>query len=167
MKLKAWLVMAMLAGGVTFGIRGGCVNQSSPPDEELAEHLDQLCEIARDHIEAPEKGVRKLGRYLGKHADDMFGDFGGTLAVIERIDDDRKHDDRARVARDRIQKPLRTCERDWERFADAVEADPAAAALVDRFARRLNRTFEIIFSSTESSPRLRTLPRQLLERFER
>jgi hypothetical protein len=164
MKLQGWFVAALVVGGVGFGIRGGCVNDS-PPDKDLAAHLEDLCEIARDHIDAPEQGVRKLGRYLGKHADDILGDFGATLALIERIDDDRKHDDRARLARDRIRKPVRACERDWMRFGEAVEADPKASALVDRFARRINRTFEIIFSSTELD--LKTLPAQLLGRLDR
>lgn len=164
MKLTRWLVPAVLAGGVLWGVRGGCLDDAEAPDQELAGHLADLCDIARDHISAPEKGVRKLGRYLGKHADDMFGDFGGTLAIIERIDDDRKHDDRARVARDRIHKPLRACERDWQRFAQAVEADPKASALVERFGRRLNRTFEIIFSAKDAE--LRDLPTLLLRRLD-
>ncbi|MBA3820338.1 MAG: hypothetical protein H0X17_15710 [Deltaproteobacteria bacterium] len=165
MKLKGWLVTALVVGGVGFGIRGGCVNEASP-DEELADHFEELCVIARDHIDAPEQGVRQLGRYLGKHADDMLGDFGATLATIERIDDDRRHDDRARVARDRMRKPLLACERDWMRFGEAVEANPKASALVDRFARRINRTLEIIFSG-KGGGTLTTLPAQLLERLDR
>ncbi|MDQ3365587.1 MAG: hypothetical protein M3680_09175 [Myxococcota bacterium] len=165
MKLKGWLVTTLVVGGVGFGIRGGCANEASP-DEELADHFDELCEIARDHVDAPEQGVRKLGRYLGKHADDMLGDFGATLATIERIEDDRRHDDRARLARDRMRKPLLACERDWMRFGEAVEANPKASALVDRFARRINRTFEIIFSGKDGVT-LTTLPAQLLERLDR
>ena len=56
---------------------------------------------------------------------------------------------RARLARDRIRKPLRACERDWIRFGNAVEANPEATALVERFSLRLNRTIEIIFSGAK------------------
>jgi hypothetical protein len=154
------LAGVLVTGGVVFAMRGGCVSGGGKaPDEKLAGHFSELCEIARANISSPEKGVRKLGGYLDKHTGDMFGEWGSTLAAIERITNDDKHDDRARLARDRIGKPLVRCERDWMRFFEAVEADPKASELVDDFAIRLNRTLEIIFSSAEFD--LRRLPAQL------
>jgi hypothetical protein len=131
MKLQGWLLAAVAAGGVVYGLRGGCVN-STAPDEELADHFTELC-------------------------DDIFGDFGSTLVTIEKIRDDKKHDDRARLARDRMQKPWLACQRDWERFWVAVDQDPEASELANHAAERLGRTFEIIFSSTNF--RLRDLPK--------
>jgi hypothetical protein len=166
MKLKGWLVSALLASGVVFGFRaqGGCL-AGKAPDEKLADRFEDLCDIARDNVETPERGVRKLGRYMGSHTDDILGELGGTVQLIERISDDEEHDARAYVARERIQKPLRSCAGDWNRFRDAVESDPAAAALVDRAIDRLGRTFEIIFSG--SSVNLRSLPEQLEHAFDR
>jgi hypothetical protein len=83
---------------------------------------------------------------MGKHAGDVLGDWGETLATIERIPDDAKHDARARVARDRIRKPALACQADWIRFGNAIENNPEASALMQRFSVRLNRTIEIIFS---------------------
>lgn len=162
MKIKGWIVAgALAAGGVVFTIKGGgCLRQETAPDEQLASRFTSMCEIARANVSTPERGVRKLGRYLDKHAGDLLGEWGKTLAAIERIPDDRRHDERARLARKRLSKPLRACERDWERFGNAVENDPAASRLVENFSTRLNRTFEIIFSG---SPRLDFvhLPQQL------
>jgi len=144
---KAWLVAGAIAiGGVVF-IRGGCLNAGSKaPDERFASRLDDLCSIARGNIDTPVRGVQKLGAYMAKHTGDLLGDFGSTLAAIERIPDDAKHDARARLARDRIRKPMIACQADWLRFGNAVENNPEASALMERFSVRLNRTFEIIFS---------------------
>lgn len=144
-KARGWVVGALIAGGAVMAMRG-CLSKPAP-DVRLAGRFDDLCEIARDNVQTPEKGVRSLGKYLVKHTDDIFGEWGGTIVEIEKIKDDDKHDDRARVARDRLRAPLRACEDDWMRFAEAVDGDPAASELVANAAERLNRTFEIILSS--------------------
>lgn len=163
MKTRGWIVIALVVG-VVFGLRpyAGCMNQPEP-DQRLAAHFAELCVIARDHVAKPEKGVRVLGRYLGTNTGPILGSLGSTIALIERIPDDGAHDARARLARDRIQKPLRTCERDWQRFAEAVEANPEASALVDHAAKRLNRTLEIIFGGRAGARpfTLRELPARL------
>lgn len=166
MKLKGWLFTAVLAGGVATYARGGCVN-STAPDEELADHFEELCKIASENIATPTKGVRKLGRYMGRHLDDILGDFGGTIVTIEKIHDDDRHDRRAKLARDRIHKPWIECSRDWQEFWQAVDEDPDAAELVTHTMDRLQRTLDIIFSSkTGHKLGLRTLPDALIERLD-
>ena len=135
----------------------GCLSKAAP-DERLAGRFDDLCDIARKNVDTPQKGVRSIGLYMLKHTDDMLGEFGATIATIEAIKDDDKHDDRAHVARDRIRAPLRACEADWMRFFDAVDNDEKASEMVSSAAERLNRTFEIIFSAKMD---LRHLPQQL------
>jgi hypothetical protein len=159
---KRWVFAALLAGGVALGYRaqGGCLN-SKAPDEKLASHFEDMCSIARNNVDTPEKGVRKLGHFLADHAGDMTGELVDTIALIERIGDDTKHDDRARVARDRIFEPLIDCASDWQRFGEAVEANPEAADIVVRTMERLNRTLEIIFSGQRFD--FRKLPMQLRE----
>lgn len=164
MKLKGWLFTAFVAGGVVFYARGGCVN-STAPDEELADHFEELCEIASDNIETPKRGVVKLGRYMGRHLDDILSDFGATIVEIEKISDDTKHDNRARLARDRMQKPWLDCADEWQRFWIAVDEDPDASALFEKGMDRLGRTLEIIFSGTAGD--LRTLPQGLITNFQR
>lgn len=159
MKASGWVVGALVAAGVVFTVKGGCLSSEDPPDVRLAARFDQMCEIARDNIQTPERGVRKLGRFLDKHTGDMFGAFGDTLAAIERIPDDAKHDKRAALARDRLHNPFIRCARDWMRFAEAVEADPKAAELVERFNERFGRTLEIILSGQRVD--LLHLPEQL------
>lgn len=161
MKLKGWLFSAAVVGGVAFYARGGCVN-STAPDEELADHFEELCEIGSENIETPKRGVIKLGRYMGRHLDDILGDFGATIVAIEKIPDDTKHDNRARLARERMQKPWIACQDDWQRFWIAVDEDPDASELFERATERLGRTFEIIFSGTHVD--LRTLPDVMIER---
>lgn len=166
MKAKGWFVLALVAGGGVVSVRtmGGCLNQASP-DQKLAARLDDLCDIAKDGADKPVAGVRALGRYMGKHTGDLLGDLGATVALIERIPDDDAHDQRARMARDRIQKPLRGCENDWQRFSDSIEANPEARAMVDKAMIRLNRTLEILFGSNAWT--LRGLPQQLVDALER
>ena len=135
----------------------GCLSRKPAPDERLAGRFADLCDIARKHVDTPEAGLRTMGRYLDRHTGDLFGEWGDTLAAIERIPNDDKHDDRARLARDRIRKPLYACQRDWMRFGQAVENDPAAKALLEHFSERLSRTFEIIGSGWT----LRDLPAEL------
>ena len=162
MKIQGLVVGALVTGGVVFAMKG-CFRSpaAQAPEERLAQRLGSMCEIARDNIKTPEAGLRKLGGYLDKNVDKVMGDYGAMFAAIERIPDDAKHDDRARLARDRLRKPLVGCERDWQQFADAVNKDPAAAALLQRFAERLQRTLEII--GGQSAPQLdfARLPQQL------
>ncbi len=161
MKTKGWIVGAVAVAGIGFGIKGGCLSETTKaPDEKLASRLDDLCEIARENITTPERGVRKLGHYMAKHTGDIFADFGNTLAVIEKITNDEKHDARARLARDRIRKPLILCARDWSRFSDAIEASPEATELIVEFNVRFNRTIEILFGQ-DTKVDLRGLPAQL------
>lgn len=160
MTAKGWFAVALVAGGAAFAVKttAGCMNKPAP-DQRLAGRLDDLCEIARAGADKPEAGVRSLGTYLGQHAGDLLADFGNTIALIERIPDDDAHDERARMARERIHQPLAACERDWQRFGEAVEGDPAAKALMDHAMVRMNRTLEILFGNRAFT--LRDLPSQL------
>ncbi len=160
MTAKAWFAVAFVAGGAMFAVKttAGCLNKPAP-DQRLAGRLDDLCDIARAGADKPEAGVRALGKYMGKHAGDLLGDFGDTIALIERIADDDAHDERARMARERIHAPLAACEQDWQRFGRAIENDPAAKAMIDKAMLRLNRTLEILFGNRAWT--LRDLPSQL------
>jgi hypothetical protein len=103
-----------------------------------------VCKIARDGIKNAVMGERKLGVYLVRNVGDMLDDFGSTIAAIERIKDDDKHDARARLARDRWDREL--CIHDWQEFDDAIQASPEAQELLQHAADRLGRTLQIIFS---------------------
>ena len=115
------------------------------PDERLVAHMDATCEIARQNVDTPKKGVEKLFGYLGRHSPEMMEQFGALLVTIERIPDDEKHDRRAREAARRLREASRRCEQDWERFFVAVEEDPEARELFERGVERLGRTLEILF----------------------
>lgn len=138
---KRLVVAALVLGGIVF-VSGRSCRSPAAPDERYAEHITQLCGIARKHVDKPLPGVRALGHYFGKHAGHMLKDLADTLAMIERIDDDDKHDDRARKARDRWSEA--GCVEDWMDFLDAVENDEKAAALLDYHLQRISRTIEII-----------------------
>ncbi|GEM_PF-1851014 len=161
MKAK-WMVTALVAGGAVVAARG-CIGQrqsSTAPDEKLASQFDDLCKIAKGGIENPVKGVRKLGGYLVLHTGDMMKNLGDTFAVIESIDDDKKHDARARAARRTMLAPLVACEETWNEFGDAIEGNEQAFAMLQRAAERLERTMNIIFSGGPGFT-FRDLPSQL------
>jgi hypothetical protein len=145
MTKKGWLAVALVAAGASYKLKGGCLNDTmKAPDEKLAAHLDDLCDIARHNVDKPVRGLTELGRYMGKNAGNIYGAWADTIATIEQIPDDAKHDARARVARDRIRKPIFACAQTWSRFADAVQNDEKASAMLERFGERLGRTLEII-----------------------
>jgi hypothetical protein len=154
---KGWLLVGALAiAGAGYTVKGGCLQETTKaPDERLATRLDELCVIAKDNVSTPERGVRKLGGYMVKHTGDILADWGNTFAAIEKIRDDAKHDDRARLARDRIRRPVHDCAVHWARFFDAVDKNPAAKQLVDQFNVRFNRTLEILFGDGASLDLLR------------
>lgn len=165
MRKRAWIVPALIVGGGLVAWRmSGCLN-SKEPDEKLAGRFDDLCEIADDNSEDPQRGLRQLGRYLGDHTGDMYKEFGDTLAVIEKISNDDAHDARARLARRRLAKPWQECEQTWQMFFTAVHADPVAKEMLERFTERAGRTLEIIFGDDEMID-FRHLPVDLMHRFE-
>ncbi len=165
MTTKAWLAAALVAAAVVYGARGCRPDAARAPDEKLAHELTEMCDLARANLETPERGVRRLGHYLASH--NLVGELSSTVILIEQIENDRAHDARARLARKRLAASLQACERDWMKFAEAVEDDPEARALVDRFGVRLNRTLEILFGSQaldlqlDVRRNLRQLPGQL------
>ncbi len=161
MKAKGWVAALVVVGAIAVW-EVSC--ESGPaPDQQLAAHIEDICEIGRKNIETPKKGVKKLGGYLAKNLGDITGSFGNTIAAIERIPSDDKHDARARLARDRIHAPVIVCAGDWNRFAEAVMADPEAAAMVERAGTRLSRTFDILLGKRIFN--LREMPARLLEAF--
>ena len=162
MKRKGWIVGVVVTGGVVLAMRG-CLSKPEAPDVRLAGRLAAMCEIARGNIATPERGLRKLGGYLGKHLGDITGELGDTIATIEKIADDDKHDERARVARDRIRKPVHSCEDDWNRFGEAVDKDPAATELLVETNERLGRTLQILIGERVN---LRDLPAYLISNFQ-
>jgi hypothetical protein len=122
-------------------------SRAPAPDERIAAHWKALCAIADKGVAKPRRGVEKMFRYYGEHGPDLARDFAELLVLIERIDDDRSHDDRARKAARRIQEPLRRCEETLDRFGRAIEADPEASRLLERGLERLSRTIEILLGA--------------------
>jgi hypothetical protein len=155
--LRVVVVVALVAGGA-YGMKG-CLSKADP-DVRLAGRFDAMCKIAGDNVATPERGVKKLGAYLGAHLGDITGELGETIAMIEKIRDDDRHDDRARVARDRILGTLTGCHQEWGDFAEAVAGNPAASRLVDHAGERLSRTLEILFGG-DGLGKLGQLPARL------
>jgi hypothetical protein len=122
-----------------------CTSDAREPDEKLADHLDNLCSVAERGIKSPDDGVRRLFAYFGENGPQMLHTFGDLLVTIERIDDDRRHDERARVANRRLRARLLACRTTWERFAESVERDDRASRRLERGLDRFGRTMEIIF----------------------
>lgn len=160
----AGLMLAMLV----MATRGclGCGGSRRAPDAALGGQFEELCRFAERGIDNPVEGVRSIGAYLIAHTGDMLKNFGDTLAVIEQIADDKAHDDRARVARDRLVGPIAACEDTWEQFALAVARDDEASALVERASDRLGRTLTIILSGGPARS-LRELPSRLTRAIDR
>lgn len=167
MKAKRWMFTALVAGGALFAARGcvgGCRSGGGgAPDDKLASQFDDLCKIAKSGAKDPVKGVKKLGGYLVAHTGDMMKNFGDTFGLIESIQDDEKHDARARSARGTMIAPLAACHETWQKFGDAIEGNEEAFGMVNRAMERLERTMNIIFAGgpTFANVRFRDLPSEL------
>lgn len=142
----------LVVAGLAVLIASGCDAGRPAPDERIARHHQALCTIAEDGAKAPRDGVRTMFRYYGDHGPDMARDWADLLVLIERIDDDRRHDDRARQAAKRIHAPLLRCAAAFERFSEAIAEDAEAAEILERGVTRLSRTLEILFGSQRWSP---------------
>jgi hypothetical protein len=163
MKLKGWIVSALLAGGVVLGVRasGRCLSAKAP-DEQLAGHLDDLATSLATTSRRPSAACATWP--LLASTEDMLGEFGATMQLIEKIPDDDKHDKRrtsrvigssARCARASATGTIRRGGR----------GRSEASALLQRGLDRIGRTFEIIFSGAEFD--FRTLPARLARRLDR
>lgn len=160
MKAKGWITTALVAGGLVFAVKttAGCLNRPAP-DQKLAGQFDDLCDIAKKGAEKPVAGVKALGKYMVLHGGDIAKNLVDTVALIERIKDDDAHDERARVARDRLLESA--CPADWQAFDEAINDSPEAQELINRAAERLSRTLEIILGP---GAELRDLPQTLMLR---
>lgn len=156
MKARWKIALLFLFIVAVFWLRGGGTTHHSP-DQKLVGHLDAMCKIAERGIESPYRGVQKLFHYYGQNTPDMFKEWGELLVTIERIKDDKAHDERARLAGRRLSKAISSCEQTYERFALAIEADERASQLLERGATRLGRTLELLLSGGEAG-QLRFLP---------
>lgn len=142
--MKKLLVGAIVVGVGVLAMKG-CLSKASP-DDQVGKQFQKICDIAKANVDSPERGVRQLGRYFGDHLGDLTGAYGDTIAMIESIPDDAKHDARAREARKAMFAPVHACQRDLLAFAQAVSEDEKSNELIQHAAERLSRTFEIIFN---------------------
>ena len=145
--MKRWLlvlVVVVVFGLVWWSQRG----RGLAPDERLAGHARAMCQIAAEGVEHPDDGVARMFHYYGRRGPAMAHDWAELLVLIERIDDDRAHDDRARLAAKRMHAPAAACAETFSRFAQAVEDDPAASARLDRGMKRFGRTLEILLGGS-------------------
>lgn len=149
---STWMLFGIALAGAVAVRTVACAGGDRPklePDQRLAVHAQHMCAIAKAGIAQPRTGIVRMLRYHGDHLPDMAAALAETLVLIERIPDDRAHDARARVARDRLRAPVVACEEPWQRFVDAVGKDPEAAAILERASKRLGRTIEIVFGHGE------------------
>jgi hypothetical protein len=139
MSTKIWIVVGAIAlGGLWYARR-------SAPDERIAQRMEMICEIADSNVRSPSRGVDALFGFFGARSPELFRDFGDLLVEIERIDNDAKHDARARTARERMRKPLEACQSSLIRFGQAIEGDRKASEKLNRGMNRLGRTLGILF----------------------
>ena len=153
------IALVCVAGGVGIAAQRGCLSKKAP-DQQLADRIDDVCEIARHHVKTPNDGVTALGEYAADHAGDMYKSVVDTVAMLVQIKDDDKHTKRAEQARDLWNQTIGDCIGDFMEFADAVENDPVATRRLNEFQDRLDRTIDELFNSAQGL-KLRELPLRL------
>jgi len=141
---KAVLVLLLVVAAVWLVLR------RRPREERIAARYQELCDIAGDNVATPARGVDRLGAFFADHGPELLHDYGALVADIERISDDRRHDERARQAARVARAPLFACGATLQRFFEAVEADESANAKLTRGFERLGRTLRLLFGDDES-----------------
>ena len=121
----------------------------SAAEEELGDHLESICDIARSNVDDPKDGVEELFGYYGRNSPEILRLFGSLLVSIERIEDDAEHDERAAEAAEVLHATMADCDDDWDAFLAAVSADPEANELMLRGFARLGRTATILLGLNE------------------
>jgi len=154
--MKRVVAAVLVLGGSAYAMKG-CLSRPAP-DQKLASQFGDICKIAQRNVDSPVRGVRAMGSYLQRNLGDMTGELGDTLMLVESIADDAKHEERAHLAHDRIAAPLRACEADMIRFADAVQNDPEAKRIHDEAVERAVGTLMILIGNSQA-----LLPMQELE----
>jgi hypothetical protein len=147
---KALVVSTLAAVGIYFAI-------SSRPEQQVGKRLGGICAVAKRNIKQPERGVDELFAFFGNNSPQLMHEFTDMLVAIERIDDDRKHDERARRARTDMWAPLAACSSDLNKFAEAIENNEKAIEKYSRGVERFARTLEILFGEDAASLRPRSL----------
>lgn len=157
MSRKLKLIIGVSLCAATYFFWGG-PQRDTDPDQKLAKQYGEICKIAEKGISKPHKGLQNLFGYYGKKGPTMMKNFGELLVLIERIEDDAAHDKRAALASRRMSKVLSKCERTFEAFGLAIEADEAASELWENKITRFARTLEILFGDNNRDGVLRFLP---------
>jgi hypothetical protein len=150
MKRKLLLVLVPV---VAFGVYRSTRDRDRAPDDRIGSRLAKVCPIAKANIETPLRGVDAMGRYFADNAPSILHDFAELTAMIERIDDPRKHDRRAEVAHTHMFAPVSRCHRDLERFAEAIDEDDAAKERWEERTARVGRTIGILLGETPDALR--------------
>ncbi len=157
MSRKWKLLIGVSLFAATYLYWGG-PQRSSAPDQKLAAQYGEICKIAEKGISNPHKGLQTLFGYYGKNGPTMLKNFGELLVMIERIEDDAAHDKRAALASKRMSKVLIKCERTFEAFGLAVEADEKASELLEVKVTRFARTLEILLGGGSRDGVMQLLP---------
>jgi len=155
--MKKWMV---LLGVVTVlgGLRA-CLHQA--PDERLGKVSEEICAIAKRGKKAPLDGVNRLFALTARRGPDILHDWGELLVEIEKIDDDDDHDERARLAHERVVGPLYACAGDLAEFDYAVGSDPEASERLESGVERLLQTLQIIFDPQRDGRLVKSLRNHL------
>ena len=146
MKRTGWRGVAVVVALIV--VAAWWVARRPGPEARLAGRYRELCGIAGSNVKSPSRGVDRMGAFFAAHGAEMLHDYGELVTSIERVADDRRHDERAREAGRVINAPLHECADTLERFAEAVEADDEASAKVSRGVDRLGRTLQLLFGDT-------------------
>ncbi len=126
------------------------IARDNSPEQRIANNLGGVCGIARANVETPSRGVDRLFAHLGAHTADTLRDLGALVVEVQRIDDQKRSDERARRANRVMRAPLERCSADLDRFFAAVNADHEAADKMQRGAERLERTLNLLFGANLS-----------------
>jgi hypothetical protein len=139
MKIRAVIVVGLVVAAGVWMI------QRSSSEERIARRLGTVCQIARDNVKTPARGVDRLFAHLDANTAETLRDLGELVVEVQRIGDEKRHAERARRANRVLRAPLESCRADLDRFSEAINGDEAATRKLEAGIERLNRTLGLLF----------------------
>lgn len=118
--MLAWMVMAC-----------------GKPEEELADHMQEMTAIMESHMDSPEAGVEELRGYLHENLPHMMHELGEMVVELDGIEDDAERKDRLEAMLEVLKGPGEELAEVAQSFSRKVREDEAAMKAVEGVMKRL------------------------------
>ena len=152
---KKWAVLVAVGAAALFVLHRmeGC-----EPEDDLADHLDELTSLMKRHVGSPRVGVAKVFDYNRDHVAGMMQDWGEIMAALDSLEKPGPRERRGQRIVRKLKPSLGRLKAAAEPFFDAVGRDPEAQKLMEERLARLKPLEDLFGALGGPAPWSRALP---------